>query len=313
MEKMISVQNLRKAYKKSNKFDYETAVENVCFMLMPGNIMGLLGTNGAGKTTTLKMITNLCSKDKGKIIIDNVSLDSDPRLALSRVGAALDTPSFYQELTARENIECFAHLYKNIPDGQVMELLDHVGLKNQAEKKVKKFSLGMKQRLALARAMLGQPKLIILDEPANGLDPQGQINLYRLICDMAKEKNTTFIVSSHQLHDMEKFCTDILILDKGKSILQGKTEEILSETTHIVDCVLEETKTAEKVLSQCQGISLVSRKGNQFTIRLENICFDEFVRKLVVNHLRIRYLSMQKNSLQDLFLKLTGGAEPCIH
>ena len=94
------------------------------------------GTNGAGKTTTLKMITNLCSKDNGKIVIDNVSLDENPGLALSKVGAALDTPSFYQELTARENIECFAHLYENIPNGQVMELLDYVGLKNQADKKV---------------------------------------------------------------------------------------------------------------------------------------------------------------------------------
>lgn len=130
MEKIISVKNLRKAYKK------ETAVENVCFELTPGSIMGLLGTNGAGKTTTLKMITNLCSKDNGKIVIDNVSLDENPGLALSKVGAALDTPSFYQELTARENIECFAHLYENIPNGQVMELLDYVGLKNQAEKKV---------------------------------------------------------------------------------------------------------------------------------------------------------------------------------
>lgn len=192
-------------------------------------------------------------------------------------------------------------------------MLDYVGLSSQAEKKVKKFSLGMKQRLALARAMLGQPKLIILDEPANGLDPQGQINLYRLICDMAKEQNTTFIVSSHQLHDMEKFCTDILILDKGKSILQGKTENILSKTTNIVDCILEETNAARSVLSGCKGISLVSQRGNQFTIRLENICFDEFVKNLVANHLHIHYLSMRKHSLQDLFLKLTGGAEPCIH
>lgn len=259
------------------------------------------------------MITNLCSKDKGEIIIDNVSLDESPGPALSKVGAALDTPSFYQELTARENIECFAHLYENIPNGQVMELLDYVGLKEQAEKKVKKFSLGMRQRLALARAMLGQPKLIILDEPANGLDPQGQITLYHLICDMAKEKRTTFIVSSHQLHDMEKFCTDILILNKGKSILQGKTEEILSETTNIVDCILEETENAENVISKCQGISLISKKGNNFTVRLESICFDEFIKKLVENSLHIRYLSMRKNSLQDIFLKLTGGTELCIH
>lgn len=307
MEKIITVQNLRKIYKK------ETAVENVCFELAPGNIMGLLGTNGAGKTTTLKMITNLCSKDKGKIVIDNISLDTNPGLALSKVGAALDTPSFYQELTARENIECFAYLYQNMPNGKVMELLDYVGLSTQAEKKVKQFSLGMKQRLALARAMLGQPKLIILDEPANGLDPQGQITLYRLICDMAKEKRTTFIVSSHQLHDMEKFCTDILILDKGKSILQGKTEEILSETTNLVDCVLEEPEVALNILSNFQGICLMPQKGKQFTIKLENICLDVFIKKLVENNLHISYLSVRKNSLQDIFLKFTGGNAQCIH
>ncbi len=170
----------------------------------------------AGKTTTLKMITHLCTKDEGEIVIDGVSQDADPGLALLKVGAALDTPSFYQELTAKENIECFAQLYKDISGGQVMELLDYVGLHTQAEKKVRNFSLGMKQRLALARAMLGEPKLIILDEPANGLDPQGQIDLYQLICNLSHSKRTTFIVSSHQLHDMEKFCTDILILDNAK-------------------------------------------------------------------------------------------------
>lgn len=307
MEKIIEVNHLRKVFKK------EVAVENVCFDLTPGSIMGLLGTNGAGKTTTLKMITNLCSKDKGKIVIDGVSLDSNPRLALSKVGASLDTPSFYEELTAKENIEYFACLHKDSPSGQVMELLDYVGLRAQAEKKVKKFSIGMKQRLALARAMLGEPKLLILDEPANGLDPQGQISLYRMICDMARDRKTTCIVSSHLLHDMEEFCTDILILDKGKSILQGKTEEILSETTNIVDCVLEETEAFENALHYFQGVSLASRKGNQFTVRLENVNLDTFIKKIVERNLHIRYLAMRKNSLQDLFFKLTGGLEQCIH
>lgn len=307
MKKIITVQNLRKVYKR------ETAVENVCFELLPGNIMGLLGTNGAGKTTTLKMITNLCPRDKGEIIIDGASLDSNPKLALSKIGASLDTPAFYPELTAKENMECFANLHQNIPHRQVAELLNYVGLSAQAEKKVRKFSLGMKQRLALARAMLGKPKLIILDEPANGLDPQGQIDLYRLISDMAKNQNTAFIVSSHQLHDMEKFCTDILILDKGKSILQGKTQQILSEPTKIVDCVLEDTEHAARLLSCLPGIHLTSQSGNRFTVILEYICLDEFIRKLIENNLNIGYLSVRKHSLQDLFLKLTGGKTSCVH
>lgn len=112
---------------------------------------------------------------------------------------------------------------------------------------------------------------------------------------------------------MEKFCTDILILDKGKSILQGKTEDILSETTDIVDFVPEETEAAAEFLSRRSGIRLISRKGNQFTVRLEGICLDEFIKKLVASHLHIRYLAMRKNSLQDLFLKLTGGFESCAH
>ena len=307
MEKIIEVKNLRKVFKR------EVAVENVCFDLTPGSIMGLLGTNGAGKTTTLKMITNLCSRDKGEILIDGASLDGNQRMALSKVGAALDSPGFYEELTAKENIEYFAYLHKDSSDGQVMELLDYVGLGAQAEKKVKNFSLGMKQRLALARTMLGKPKLIILDEPANGLDPQGQISLYGMICQMARDKRTTFIVSSHLLHDMEEFCTDVLILDKGKSILQGKTEKILSETTNIVDCVFEETEVFESTLPYLQGVSLASRKGKQFTVRLENVNLDEFIKKIVERNLHIRYLAMRKNSLQDLFFKLTGGLESCIH
>ena len=112
---------------------------------------------------------------------------------------------------------------------------------------------------------------------------------------------------------MEEFCTDILILDKGKSILQGKTEEILSETTNIVDCVLEETEVFENAFPYFYGVSLKSRKGNQFTLKLENVNLDEFIKKIVESNLHISYLSMRKNSLQDLFFKLTGGLEQCIH
>ncbi|MDE6312947.1 MAG: ABC transporter ATP-binding protein [Lachnospiraceae bacterium] len=325
MEKIITVENLRKVYHHNiihafccghsphNQADKnEVAVENVSFELTPGSIMGLLGPNGAGKTTTLKMITNLCLKTKGNIVIDGISLDDNPHMALSKVGAALDTPSFYGELSARENMEYFSCLHKDSSREQVMELLDSVGLSPQAEKKVKKFSLGMKQRLALARAMLGQPKLIILDEPANGLDPQGQISLYHFISKMAREKKTTFLVSSHQLHDMEEFCTDILILDKGKSILQGKTSEILCQKSDIADCTLEETENLEQKLSCLSGISIISHKGNQFTIKLETVTLDAFMRKLVESNLHIQYISMHRNSLQDLFLKLTGGTEECI-
>ena len=203
----------------------DVVVDSVSFELEKGTIMGLLGPNGAGKTTTLKMITNLSSKDMGSIIINGVSLEKEPKQALSRVGAALDTPSFYNELTAKENLFYIQQMHKNFDKNQINELIDFVGLTGQEEKKVKNYSLGMKQRLGLARAMIGNPELIILDEPANGLDPQGMIQLYNLIRTLSKERKITFIVSSHLLHDMEELCTDVLILNNGKSVLQGKTIE----------------------------------------------------------------------------------------
>lgn len=301
MEKVITVKNLKKQYGK------EIAVEDVNFELDKGNIMGLLGPNGAGKTTTLKMITNLCLKDEGKVVIGGVSMDDDAKNALSKVGAALDIPSFYNELTAEENLECFARLHRESSKKQVMELLDYVGLTGQEKKKVKNFSLGMKQRLALARAMLGEPKLIILDEPANGLDPQGMLWLYNMIHNMAKERKITFIVSSHLLHDMEGLCTDVLILNRGKSILQGKTTEILSEVTDMVDCIIEETQEFESMLLHVSGIKMIRKQENNYTVRLESISFDEFIKKIVERNMHIIYISLRRNTLQDLFLKMTGG------
>lgn len=301
MEKVIVVKNLKKQYGK------EIAVEDVNFELDRGSIMGLLGPNGAGKTTTLKMITNLCLKDQGKVVIGGVSMDDNAKNALSKVGAALDIPSFYNELTAEENLECFANLHRESSKKQVMELLDYVGLTGQEKKKVKNFSLGMKQRLALARAMLGDPKLIILDEPANGLDPQGMLWLYNMIRNMAKERKITFIVSSHLLHDMEGLCTDVLILNRGKSILQGKTTEILSEVTDTVDCIIEETQEFESMLLHVSGIKMIRKQENNYTVRLESISFNEFIKKIVERNMHIISISLRRNTLQDLFLKLTGG------
>lgn len=301
MEKVIVVKNLKKQYGK------EIAVEDVNFELDRGSIMGLLGPNGAGKTTTLKMITNLCLKDQGKVVIGGVSMDDNAKNALSKVGAALDMPSFYNELTAEENLECFANLHRESSKKQVMELLDYVRLTGQEKKKVKNFSLGMKQRLALARAMLGDPKLIILDEPANGLDPQGMLWLYNMIRNMAKERKITFIVSSHLLHDMEGLCTDVLILNRGKSILQGKTTEILSEVTDTVDCIIEETQEFESMLLHVSGIKMIRKQENNYTVRLESISFNEFIKKIVERNMHIISISLRRNTLQDLFLKLTGG------
>lgn len=301
MEKIISVKNLRKKYKN------DVVVDSVSFELEKGAIMGLLGPNGAGKTTTLKMITNLCSKNMGNVIINGVSLDKDPKKALSKVGAALDTPSFYNELTAKENLFYIQQMHEDIEQNQINELIDFVGLSGQEEKKVKNYSLGMRQRLGLARAMIGNPDLIILDEPANGLDPQGMIQLYNLIKTLSRERKITFIVSSHLLHDMEELCTDVLILNKGKSVLQGKTLELKSESTDLLEIEVEEVDKFEALLAILQGVTIESRNGKRYILNFHASNIDRILRSIVSQDIHIKYIAVKQYSLLDLFLKITGG------
>ena len=301
MANMISVSKLQK------RFGKKTAVDNVSFELEQGVILGLLGPNGAGKTTTLKMITNLCPKDNGEIVINGYSLAKHPREALLQVGAALDTPAFYNELTARDNLAYVAKLYGNIPAGRIDELIEFVGLGGQATKRVRAYSLGMRQRLALARALVSSPQIVILDEPANGLDPQGMIQLYELIRHLSQDKKVTFIVSSHLLHDMENLCTQVLILHQGKSILQGKTVELTAGDSGIAEIVLEDADKGIRLINETAGLELIRKQDRQLTVKLTGCPVGGLITKIVESGNRIDFISMRKKSLEDLFLELTGG------
>ena len=301
MEYIISVKNLEK------RFGKKTAVENINFELKQGVILGLLGPNGAGKTTTLKMITNLCPSESGEVIINGCRLSDNPREALLNIGAALDNPAFYNELTAKENLDYISKLYGNIPEKRINELIDFVGLGGQEKKKVKAYSLGMRQRLGLARALISKPKIVILDEPANGLDPQGMIQLYEWIRHLSQNEKVTFIVSSHLLHDMENLCTDVLILHEGKSILQGKTIDLTAGESGIVELILGNADNGIQLINEMKGLELIRRQDRQLTVRLTGCPVHDLIVKVVQSKNRIDYFSMRKKSLEDLFLELTGG------
>jgi ABC-2 type transport system ATP-binding protein len=223
------------------------------------------------------------------------------------VGAALDTPAFYDEMTARDNLTYIARLYGDIQEERVDHLMEMVGLGQEQQKKVKAYSLGMRQRLALARALVSSPKLVILDEPANGLDPQGMINLYELIRTLSQAEKVTFIVSSHQLHDMENLCTDVLILHQGKSILQGKTIDLTAGDSGIVEMVLADPLAGRRLLEQMEGISFIRRQDRQLTVRLTGCTVDRLIRQIAESDNVINYFSMRKKSLEDRFLELTKG------
>ena len=210
----------------SKKFKNFTAVDNISFQLHSGEILGFLGPNGAGKTTTIKMITGLVKSNSGSITINGYDINKDFEDAMSNVGAIVETPHLYENMTGYENIKFFSNLCKNATKEHIEECIKLSGLKNRLNDKVKNYSLGMKQRLGLTIALLNNPKMLILDEPTNGLDPIGIKVLREFLKDLAHNKNLSILVSSHILTEMELLCDKVLIITNGKMRCIKSMEEI---------------------------------------------------------------------------------------
>lgn len=193
---------------------------------MKGDIYGFLGRNGQGKTTTIRLITGLIFPDDGDITIDGHSLGDDFKKAISNVGAIVESPSFYGYLSGYDNLKLMANIIPGIRKDRIDEVLEIVRLSSRAKDKVKTYSLGMKQRLGIANALLSSPKLIILDEPTNGLDPQGMKEIKEMIVQLASERNITFFISSHLLHEVEQICNRVGIIENGKLLSEASLVEL---------------------------------------------------------------------------------------
>jgi ABC-2 type transport system ATP-binding protein len=218
---LLTTHGLKKAY------DRRTVVDNLSLTVNKGDVYGFLGRNGQGKTTTIRMITGLIFPDAGEIIIDGHSLKTDFKSAISQIGAIVEGPSFFDYLSGYENLMLSANLLSGLhKKDAIKEVLEIVGLTSRAKDKVRTYSLGMKQRLGIANALLGNPKLIILDEPTNGLDPQGVREIKEMIIQLASERSITFFISSHLLHEVEQICNRVGIIDKGKLLCEGSITEL---------------------------------------------------------------------------------------
>ena len=215
---VLEVNNLTKKYKE------RYAVNDVSFEIIEGEIFGLIGPNGAGKTTIIKMITGLAKPTDGKIFIDGISLNNHFEKAISRLGGIIETPDLYQYMSGMENLKFFASLYPNITQQKINEIVKLVGMEKRIHDKVRNYSLGMKQRVGIAQALLNDPKILILDEPTNGLDPNGIKDMRKFLIGLARKKKISILVSSHILSEMEQLCDTVAIIDGGK-ILQIKTIE----------------------------------------------------------------------------------------
>ena len=222
---VLSVEGLTKIYGDRH------AVDNISFAILEGQIFGFLGANGAGKSTTIKMLTGLTSISSGNAYIYGYSVKTDFERAISNVGAIIEIPQFYPYLSGYNNLKFFAKLSENkIEDERIMEVANLVGLGQRIKDKVSNYSLGMKQRLGVAQALLHRPKILILDEPTNGLDANGIREFRMLLKTLAFKENIGILISSHILGEMENLCDNIAIIDKGKIIAFKTLEQIKRET-----------------------------------------------------------------------------------
>lgn len=300
MEKIIEVRNLKKDFGNLH------AVSGVSFDVFSGNIFGFLGPNGAGKSTTIRMILSLISPTSGTIKIFGRNLSTDREGILKKVGAIVEKPDLYGYLSVYENIRILSRLSGyNASRRRIMEVLETVGLEDRAYDKVKTFSHGMKQRAGIAQALIHEPDLIILDEPTNGLDPQGMVEIRKLIQRLNKERGMTILLSSHLLHEVELLADRMVIINKGKVVVEGSVSELLNSDEMKVTVVVDDEKRAAELLHRNgYGPGITSAEKGELVLQLDHRQISEVNRILVENNIRVSEL-IPVRTLEDYFLSLT--------
>jgi ABC-type multidrug transport system ATPase subunit len=291
----------------SKHFGNLKAVDDLSFEVNEGEVFGFLGQNGSGKSTTIRMLLSLIHPTSGSIELFGKSLQKDRNQILEQVGAIIERPDLYPYLSAREHLQLFAKVRKQkIPSKAIDDTLQKVGLLDRAQDKVQTFSLGMKQRLGIGIALVHNPQLIILDEPTNGLDPQGIADMRKLIIALSKEEGKTILVSSHLLSEIEQVATQILILHKGKKMVEGNTKALLDPQNKIVQFkTLDDARALQVVQNSTYKASLMDRKQGVFlkVPHTEIPQLNEFFL-----HAGIPIMGIEaKNSLEDYFLNITSN------
>lgn len=302
---IVETKNLVKVFNKVK------SVDNVNLKIKEGEIYGFLGPNGAGKSTTIKMLLGLIRANSGEVYIFGKSIKENREEILKNIGALVESPSYYGHLTAYENLDILKRMLK-LNKEEIEEKLKLVNLWEERNKKVNEFSLGMKQRLGIAQALMGNPKLLILDEPTNGLDPAGIIEIRNLIRYLAKEKKITIIISSHILNEIELVATEVGVINKGKLLYQGSLEDLKKNSTNEVIIGLE--KKEEKALTMklllARGYR-VEEENLKLKVKGNNLSPSKICREVVMGGYSLNYLAEEKSSLEEIFLGLTKEEKVC--
>lgn len=297
---VLSVRNVKK------KIGGKWIIRGISFEIGEGEVFGFLGPNGSGKTTTIRMLVDLIRPTEGEIFICGKSVQKEPEQALSNVGCIVENPEMYPFMSGWENLEHFARMADGVDQKRMEEVVQLVGLQNRIHDKVKTYSLGMKQRLGIAQALLARPKLLILDEPTNGLDPQGIRELRDFVRMLAKN-GISLLVSSHLLSEIQMMCDRVAIIRQGELIAVGSVHDLLHSREKRVIWKVSPLDKARGWLEQESGVRVdVSQEKALFTW-MDPELVPELVKKLVDEGIRIYGVETRAPTLEEMFLRLMEG------
>lgn len=296
---VLEVRELKK------RFGAIKAVDGLNLEVRRGDIFGFLGPNGAGKSTTIRAMAGLVRPSNGEITIFGHNVWKDRRKALRHVGMLVESPGLYKYLTGRQNLELFAELAGKKHTDDIKRSLEITGLADRADDKVKNYSHGMRQRLGLAQAILCQPELVILDEPTDGLDPQGMKEVRELIRSLAGEYGITVFLSSHLLHEIEQVCTKVAVIHKGRKLADGKVSEILTKRSR-VKITVDRTSDALAAIKE-KGLSADISDDGGISVQINQSSDAAEINRFLVEHgFKVSAVIPEKTSLEDFYFSLMG-------
>ena len=293
----------------TKRFGRREAVSDVSFSLHAGEVLGFLGPNGAGKTTTIRMLVGLARPDGGRIRIRGLDIATHFREAMTHVGSIVESPDLYRYLTGRENLLHFARMLPEGAEDRIETLADMVDMRERLDDRVATYSLGMRQRLGIAQALLGNPDVLVLDEPANGLDPAGIREIRELVRHLAGERGIAVFVSSHLLSEVELMCDRVSIIHRGRTLASGPVGELLDRFAgdRIVLRAHPATLAAERLTAAGAGDVEASGAGEIVSARLDPARVPAALRVLMAAGVDVYSVERPASTLEDAFLRITGG------
>ncbi len=299
----------------TKRFGQNVAVDDVSFEVQPGRCLGWLGPNGSGKTTLIRCILGLARATSGAIEVRGYPIPAQGRRALERVGAIVEEPRFYPYLSGRKNLEVWARFTGGQAHGRIDWALERVNLTARADSAVKQYSLGMRQRLGVARSLLTDPELLILDEPTNGLDPAGIVEFREMIRSFVEQDGRTVFVSSHLLDEVQKLADDIAIVQAGRLVMHGPVDELVAGGRSSIRLRVDAPERVEGTLAAAGLVGRIERANGDGQLNLTLDHIDEQVamlvnRTLVQAGIGVSEITHERETLEERFLDVTAGATP---